>query len=259
MTIHFYKYQGTGNDFIMVDNRKKVIDLNNISQESIENICDRHMGIGADGFILLNEKEGYDFEMGYYNSDGNLSTMCGNGGRCLVAFAKHLDIITDSAHFLAIDGEHHATIHNNIVSLEMKDVENIKSFETFYQLDTGSPHYVSFVDDVEDINVAQDGELIRNSPMFKEEGINVNFVQENNDSSLYVRTYERGVEDETLSCGTGVTACALVQMQRKNIDSVHIETLGGDLTVSATMEGKTFTNVLLQGTATFVFEGHIDL
>jgi diaminopimelate epimerase len=257
MNIQFKKYQGTGNDFILIDNRDGNISANNLPKEQIQMLCDRRFGIGADGFILLNNKVGYDFEMQYYNSDGNESTMCGNGGRCIVQYAHDLHIITNKAHFTAIDGDHNADLFDDKIVLQMKNVTNIKSYETFHQLDTGSPHYVTFVDDIDDINVIQEGALIRNSPMFEAEGINVNFVEVKKDHSLFVRTYERGVEDETLSCGTGVTACALVHMIKENINTVHIETLGGPLSVRATATQQGFEEIMLEGPAAFVFKGEI--
>ena len=258
MDIVFYKYQGTGNDFIMINN---ITDdrLNSLSQNIVRGICARHTGIGADGLIILNNKIGYDFDMEYYNSDGNPSTMCGNGGRCAVAFAKQIGAINDSANFLAIDGAHQASISDDLVTLGMRNVSTIQTHETFFQLDTGSPHYVTFVEDINTIKVAQEGALIRNSPMFKDEGINVNFVQELNDNELFVRTYERGVEDETLSCGTGVTACALVQMQQKDLQIINIKTLGGELTVSGQKTENGYMNIDLKGPATFVFEGILSL
>ena len=225
----FYKYQGTGNDFVLIDNRKQEYSLTN---EQIKQICDRHFGVGADGLMLLENQTGYDFKMVYYNSDGNESTMCGNGGRCISAFAKKLGLISFEAKFIAIDGEHEAYFEDEIVSLKMNEVTSIITNETYFQLNTGSPHYVHFTEYVDELDVKKEGKLIRYSPLFKEEGINVNFVEKINETSIFVRTYERGVEDETLSCGTGVTASAISLIHNKiGAHEVSIETLGGKLSV----------------------------
>lgn len=260
MTLQFHKYQGTGNDFIIIND----IPLGNkghskIKAHDVRGICSRNFGVGADGLIFLVGKEDFDFEMVYYNSDGNISTMCGNGGRCAAAFAKVAGLSTDNVSFMAVDGPHTARFINEEVALQMQNVNAIQTNETFFQLDTGSPHYVTFVDDIEAINVAQEGALIRNSPMFETEGINVNFVEERSPNQLYVRTYERGVEDETLSCGTGVTAAALVQMSRTSNTEINIETRGGNLSVKAQPMGNSFNSVELIGPATFVFAGEFSI
>jgi diaminopimelate epimerase len=257
MEIHFYKYHGTGNDFIILDNRNLVFDL---TQQQIAFLCHRHFGIGADGLMLLNSHTDFDFEMVYYNSDGKQSSMCGNGGRCIVAFAKKLNLIENNAHFIAIDGEHFATLNNDIISLKMNDVNSIKINETYFELHTGSPHYVAFSDYTREMDIKKEGALIRYSPLYKDMGINVNFVEIKDDKTIFARTYERGVEDETLSCGTGVTACALINMLDKNgSQEINIETLGGNLIVQATNNNNTFTDVYLIGEATFVFEGNITI
>ncbi len=258
MKIQFSKYQGTGNDFVILQNITQE-GHNKISPHDVRRICARHTGVGADGLIILQNKEGVDFHMDYFNSDGMPSTMCGNGGRCAVAFANRIGVIQDTANFTAIDGAHSATFNNDIVSLVMQNVTQIDSHETFFQLNTGSPHYVTIVDNVNDINVNQEGALIRNSPLFEAEGINVNFAEEITTNELFVRTYERGVEAETLSCGTGVTAASLVQMMLKNINQVSVKTLGGDLSVEADRNGNHFENVRLTGPATFVFDGEISI
>jgi len=258
MELNFYKYQGTGNDFILMDNRSRNISL---TREQIEYMCDRRFGIGADGLMLLEPESGYDFKMVYFNSDGNQSSMCGNGGRCITAFAKQLGIIKDKCKFLAIDGPHEALIlENGNVSLKMQDVKNIEINEGHYFLNTGSPHYVRLVNDIERFDVIGEGRKIRNNERFKEEGTNVNFIEKKEDV-VFVRTYERGVEDETYSCGTGVTAAALVAgleglLNTKN--NCLIKTLGGQLEVTfdKVLE-KNFYNIWLQGSAEMVFKGNI--
>lgn len=254
--MHFYKYQGTGNDFILLDNRDGRYE--GLSAERVKAMCNRHFGIGADGLMLLNMAQGYDFGMTYFNSDGRQSSMCGNGGRCIAAFARHLGVIREGARFLAIDGPHEAVFSaNGVVRLHMQDVNGIRVHETYFELDTGSPHYVTFTEALAGMDVKQEGALIRYSPVFKEHGINVNFVEPDAEGYLFVRTYERGVENETLSCGTGVTAAALVHlMDRSGPGEVPIRTLGGTLCVEANHHGKQqFTDVWLCGPAEYVFEG----
>jgi len=258
--IPFCKYQGTGNDFVVIDNRATTY-LTRQDTELVNRLCDRKFGVGADGLILLQDKEGYDFEMVYFNADGSESTMCGNGGRCIVAFAKRLGIITDKATFLAIDGPHDARIsEDDWVELKMKDVNDIEVGEDYAVLDTGSPHYVVFVEDVSDIDVVANGQAIRYSERFKKEGINVNFV-ERNDEGIIVATYERGVEDETLSCGTGVTAAAiathLAHSPTPNAN-IPIESKGGNLEVKFQSNNGQFSDVWLCGPGTFVFEGILE-
>ncbi len=257
-TISFYKYQGTGNDFVIMDNRNGEI---NLTKEQVANLCDRKFGIGADGLMLLNKLDGYDFAMKYYNADGNESSMCGNGGRCLTRFAKDCKIEKATYSFLAIDGEHQAVFdQNEWVELKMKDVTGITAYLYDYVLNTGSPHYIKKVEDIKAVDVFLEGGSIRNSPDFISEGINVNFVSISN-KGLYVRTYERGVEDETLSCGTGVTAAALVFGKTKvGFNEIAIETLGGSLKVkfNALVDGS-FDNIWLCGPANFVFKGEIAL
>lgn len=255
-TINFYKYQGTGNDFVMVDNRNLTFPKNT---EVIKHLCDRRFGIGGDGLILLENDENTDFKMVYYNSDGNESTMCGNGGRCLVAFAHFLGIFTDNCSFMAIDGLHEAQMNNGEVKLKMIDVSEINKIENDFQLNTGSPHYVKFVSDIENFAVYEKGNQIRNSELFKKEGINVNFVEKLDAQKLFVRTYERGVEDETYSCGTGVTACALVTMAQENSQEIQVKVLGGILKVYAEKDGNGFKNIWLEGPAQQVYQGEIIL
>lgn len=260
MHLSFYKYQGTGNDFILVDNRLNEITLTN---EQVKFLCDRRFGIGADGLMLLELEPGTDFKMVYYNSDGNTSSMCGNGGRCITAFAKHLGIIDNKAKFLAIDGMHEATIdENEIVSLKMQDVKSVESGDDFFYLNTGSPHYVKLVNDIEAYDVKNIGASIRNNERFKEVGTNVNFI-ERTDDRLFVRTYERGVEDETYSCGTGVTAAAIVAAIKgisNGKNNCLIKTLGGDLEVKfERVLEQNFYNIWLIGPAVKVFTGTITL
>ena len=254
--MHFYKYQGTGNDFIMIDNRALSFPKENT--ELVRKMCDRRFGIGGDGLILLENHPNLDFQMVYYNSDGNESTMCGNGGRCLVAFAHFLGVFQEKCTFNAIDGLHEAEIKNHIVKLKMIDVQEIKQIGEDYELNTGSPHFVKYVENVKQFDVYQNGYDIRNSPAYHKEGINVNFVSKISENEIFVRTYERGVEDETYSCGTGVTASCLTLMKNNNLNEVAVKTLGGNLKVYAEKEEKSFKNIWLEGPAIQVFEGHFN-
>ncbi len=258
MNIPFYKYQGTGNDFVVVDNRKKAYGLTN---EQVNTLCNRRFGIGADGLMLLNEEPGYDFKMVYYNSDGKEGSMCGNGGRCMVQFAYDIGIKKAEYYFVAFDGPHKASFDaQGWVKLKMKDVTNTHKHDDDFVLDTGSPHYVKLVNDVMSFPVFDQGRSIRNSKAFKTTGINVNFVEQGNDRIL-VRTYERGVEDETLSCGTGVTASALITgAKTSGINHVNVTTPGGNLAVQFEMiNEQQFEDIWLCGPATFVFRGNIDI
>ena len=258
--IKFYKYHGTGNDFILIDNIKGKIS--GITKEQIAYLCNRHLGIGADGLMFLNKSEKYDFEMDYYNSDGSGATMCGNGGRCIVAFAKKLGIITDKALFTASDGLHKAFIDDkNIVKLKMADVANVDTILKDYFCNTGSPHYVKFINDVNNFDVYNNGKKIRYSDKYKATGTNVNFVEQLKNNEIFVRTYERGVEEETLSCGTGVVASALTFFKTNNLKSgiCKVKTLGGNLTVTADRVGEGYSQIWLEGKATFVFYGEIIL
>ena len=261
MQINFYKYQGTGNDFVMIDNRTNSFPKNNT--KLIEFLCDRRFGIGADGLMLLNEIEGFDFEMKYFNADGKEGSMCGNGGRCMIKFAYHLNIRRDVYRFLAVDGVHEAEIDDDgTVSLKMKDVKTIRKFHNDFIVDTGSPHYIKLSNHVLDMDVYKKGYEIRNSAEFKEDGINVNFVEVLEEpGKIIVRTFERGVEDETMSCGTGVTASALVCFHNENgFNEVQVETPGGFLTVEyeKTDENR-YENIWLCGPAEKVFEGVVEI
>jgi len=257
MTLTFYKYQGTGNDFVMIDNRQNVFDKNNTKLVAF--LCDRKFGVGADGLILLENHPKVDFKMVYYNADGNESTMCGNGGRCIVAFAEFLQLITNQTTFEAIDGMHFAKIEDNLVYLQMKDVETIETFDTHQFLDTGSPHHVQFVNNLAQFAVKAEGEKIRYGQPYNDEGTNVNFVEKNNDDTYTVRTYERGVEDETLSCGTGVTAVAIAmhEIGESTTSKINLNVQGGQLKVSFEKVGDTYKKVMLIGPATYVFKGEI--
>ncbi len=261
MQLKFYKYQGTGNDFIILDNRKKEYPA--LTAEQIRRLCDRRFGIGADGLMILSQKEGYDFEMSYYNSDGKAGSMCGNGGRCMIKFAYHLGIHRDVYKFLAADGEHEAEIDTDgIISLKMKDVKQIRKFHNDFVLDTGSPHYVKIVSDVMNIDVNKTGRDIRHSENFDKDGINVNFVELSGDpSKIIVRTYERGVENETYSCGTGVTASALVCFHNEaGFNDVEVKTLGGSLTVEFDrFNDGHYENIWLCGPAEKVYEGEVEI
>ena len=256
MKLPFYKYQGTGNDFVMIDNRKAVFPRE--SQELVASLCDRRFGIGADGLILLEQDENFDFKMVYFNSNGKEGSMCGNGGRCLIAFAKELQLIDTEATFSAIDGVHLATIENDIVSLKMQDVQEITKRKNHSFLNTGSPHHVQFVTDLENFNVTKEGAKLRFG-LYGENGSNINFVKQLSPDSFSVRTYERGVEDETLSCGTGVTAVALVVHHLGICTKTYIKitTLGGELAVKFDSASKGYKNIYLIGPAKFVFKGTI--
>ena len=256
MKLPFYKYQGTGNDFVIIDNRE--LGLSGEDTALIRRLCDRRFGIGGDGLIFLQERDGFDFEMVYFNSDGRESTMCGNGGRCIVKFAHDLGMGTEEFSFLAIDGPHRGSInHDGSVSLEMKDVMTTFRRGADYVLDTGSPHIVHFVDNIHEYPVYEKGRSIRYSETYNEKGINVNFVEELSKSNIYVRTYERGVEDETLSCGTGVVASAISYYYHKDLGetSINIQTIGGQLNVKFNIRDKHFTDIWLTGPSLQVFTG----
>ena len=260
MNIKFSKYQGAGNDFVLIDHRST--ELKNIDNKLVAQLCDRRFGIGADGLMFLINHPDFDFEMIYYNADGNVGSMCGNGGRCIVAFAKQLGIIERETNFLAVDGPHYARISENgeWVDLQMIDVNIITKDGEAYVLNTGSPHYVTLQDNLKDFDVFSEGKGIRYNQTYSEKGINVNFVEDHGDH-LFVRTYERGVEDETYACGTGVTAVAMAMAKHKN-HTGHIKTnikvLGGDIKIEFDYDGANFTNVFLCGPAKLVFEGEVN-
>lgn len=259
--LQFFKYQGTGNDFVVIDNRNQVFDP--ADELLVHNLCDRRFGIGADGLMLLEHAEGYDFRMIYFNADGKEGTMCGNGGRCLAAFAHRLGLVVDGyCRFLAVDGPHEArVVRPDWVELKMIDVPLVRTMKNFYVLNTGSPHVVSFREGLEALDVAAEGMPIRWSDDFQPEGTNVNFV-EKTESGLSVATYERGVEAETLSCGTGVTAAALCMAVERDLRGAHkvpVWTRGGDLAVKFFRgDDGGMTDIWLCGPATLVFEGMIN-
>ncbi len=257
MEITFYKYQGTGNDFIMIDNRHQIFPKNNA--DLIESLCERRFGIGADGLILLENDEMSGYRMVYFNSDGKEGSMCGNGGRCFVAFAEFLKIIQGKTSFDAADGLHEATINKGIVSLKMQNVHQIKLKPNAVFMDTGSPHHIQTVENLETLDVFKEGSKLRYG-LYGEKGSNINFVSPRADGSFDVRTYERGVEDETLSCGTGVTAVALAMHHLgKTIENkVQIHTKGGDLQVEFDEQNGSYSNIFLIGSAKQVFKGEIE-
>lgn len=260
--MHFYKYQATGNDFIIFNNRKNFFPKNNST--IIQKMCDRRFGIGADGLILLEDENEMDFRMVYYNSDGHEGSMCGNGGRSIVAFAAKLFPEKTSFKFHAWDGVHLAEISDCSqikckVKLQMKNSENPQKDDNDFFLDTGSPHLIRFVNQIEDFPVFETGKILRNKPKYGKKGINVNFVEVKNDC-IHVRTFERGVEDETLSCGTGVTAAAIVSFYSGIVkkQKIKVHTRGGELQVSFEAKDEGFSDIYLEGDAEFVFEGEIN-
>lgn len=254
MNIPFYKYQGTGNDFIIIDNREGFFPK--ASTSFIQKLCHRRFGIGADGLLLLESHSEYDFVMVYYNSDGNLSSMCGNGGRCIVHFASYLGICTHKADFIAPDGLHTATISGDNIALQMSDVEKIAQHEKYTFLDTGSPHHVELVTEIDKYPVAEQGKELRYSK-YGETGANINFVEKLESNVFVVRTYERGVEAETYSCGTGVTAVAIAMYERGEAkdEQITLKTKGGTLQVYFKKQDGIYTNVILQGPAKQVYKG----
>lgn len=258
MQISFNKYEGTGNDFVIIDNRMQTFPKENT--ELVKHLCDRRFGIGGDGLLLLENDSQSNFRMVYYNSDGNLSSMCGNGGRCMVAFAKSLGIIQNKASFIATDGMHQATIlDDGIVSLQMSEVTEISMAANYVFLNTGSPHHVVIKEDLKNVDVKSEGSKIRYSDLYGKAGSNVNFVHQVSDAAFAIRTYERGVEDETLSCGTGATAVAIAMhaLGKTNSKSVEILVEGGKLKVTFEKEESHYKEVFLIGPATFVFKGEV--
>lgn len=256
VTIQFHKYQGTGNDFVMIDNRSGGFDK--VDLKTIAALCDRRFGIGADGVILIENVDDADFEMVYFNPDGSQS-LCGNGSRCAVMFANHLGLIQNETTFKAIDGIHKAQISKDQVHLLMHDVADYETIGSDFLIDTGSPHYIKYVESTDAIDPVVEGRKIRYADRFAAEGVNVNFIERINDDELKIRTYERGVEGETYSCGTGCTAAALSLGLKSEIDQVSLKAIGGDLKVSFTKEDNTFRNIYLIGPAAAVFSGQITI
>lgn len=256
--IHFYKYQGTGNDFIILDQLDEEFNLSNTT---IQKLCDRRFGIGADGLMLLRNEVEANFKMIYYNADGNESSMCGNGGRCISHLYFHLSG-KDRASFSAIDGLHESILKSDgRVALKMSDVEMIQKDGPDYVINTGSPHFIKCMESIKDLDVVANGQKIRYNEHYKEEGINVNFLKMY-EENIAVRTYERGVEGETLSCGTGVTACAIaadIISEGRYNSHTKIHTQGGQLEVTFNKKGNVYTNVWLIGPAVQVFSGHIQI
>lgn len=255
--IEFFKYHGTGNDFIIIDNRAKMFITDT---EKIKKMCHRRFGIGADGLMLLENSDKYDFIMRYFNSDGNEGSMCGNGGRSITKFASDLGIINNNAIFLASDGVHKAEINDGIISLLMNNVNEIKTSPNSYFINTGSPHHIEFIENVEEFDVFNRGQEIRNNKQIYPLGTNVNFV-EVFENYIYVRTFERGVEDETFSCGTGVVASAIAYSSKfnKNQTPINIKTKGGNLSVRFTKKDNTYCDIWLTGPALKVYKGIINI
>lgn len=259
MLIPFIKYHGTGNDFIMIDGIKNPEIKELLTQEIIEKMCHRRFGIAADGLIILDKSDDSDFYMTYYNSDGRLSSMCGNGSRCIIHFAHYLGYIEQGCTFYAVDGIHYGKVMPDRISVQLSDVNKVVIQDSDYVLDTGSPHYVRFTEQVSEMNVVEEAKKIRYSDTHKSEGINVNFVEEIDDH-IHVRTYERGVEDETYSCGTGVVASSIAYaMKKQSFDVVNVKTIGGELSVRFDHQSGRFSNVWLTGPAVQVFKGTYEI
>jgi len=260
MQVQFYKYHGAGNDFILIDNREFIINPN---PRLIKQLCNRRFGIGSDGLMLIENSQKADFSMRYFNSDGHEASMCGNGGRCIVSFAWKKGLIPNETEFIASDGFHAAKIlDNGIVALKMNDVDNVKKIGKHYFIDTGSPHYVMFVGDIDKSKVQEEGKKIRYDESVSKYGTNVDFVQIINEDEISIRTYERGVEDETLACGTGAVASAIATHLLHETDkfSFPVHVLGGKLQVDFKMKDETyFYDIWLTGPAEFVFKGSIEI
>ena len=251
----FYKYQGTGNDFILIDDRANVFPLKDVSL--VARLCDRRFGIGADGLILIQNAATSDFKMVYFNADGNESSLCGNGARCTIAFANFLNCIEDKTTFEAVDGLHSAHIDGDIISLQMHDVSKIQAFENHTFLDTGSPHHVEMVEELKTFDVYGNGKRIREGSPYYMTGTNVNFVEQLAKDQFAIRTYERGVEDETLSCGTGATAVALAMYENKKTTAtkIKINVQGGVLEIQFEVTDKGYSQIFLSGSAEQVYSG----
>ena len=262
MLVHFSKYHGTGNDFVMLDGRE--LDTSLFDTKVIRQLCDRRFGIVGDGLIILEESKHYDFTMRYFNANGREGTMCGNGGRCITAFARGLGICGTHTTFEGIDGVHEASVlSNGEIRLRLVDVSGIDQLADGYLLNTGSPHFVHFVNNIEQIAVETEGAVIRHQERFGAGGVNVNFVGQGRTShEITVRTFERGVEGETWSCGTGVAAAAITACIKDGADiySYKITTRGGELNVNfKSQKDQHFTEIYLTGPASHVYDGTIDI
>ncbi|MDR2009456.1 MAG: diaminopimelate epimerase [Bacteroidales bacterium] len=257
MILHFEKYHGAGNDFIIINGYNNVVRL---SEDQVKYMCSRRFGIGADGLIIIEKVDGYDFRMRYYNSDGKEASMCGNGGRCAVMFAYNNNITGTNLNFIASDGPHYAKVINDEVVISMNNVEGIKIYDDGFFLNTGSPHFVVFVDNIDNINVTLSGKALADDKRFVPDRTNVNFVEFKNDI-VKIATFERGVEDETLACGTGVVAAAVIInfTGKKTTDSIELFAKGGKLKVDFQKENNKYENIKLYGPAKFVFNGDIEL
>jgi diaminopimelate epimerase len=258
MKINFSKYHGTGNDFILIDGFNESFNGQGLTEEAIRSMCDRRFGIGADGLIILKPSEDGDFYMDYYNADGRPGSMCGNGSRCAVAFANTLGLIGDKTKFEASDGEHLAQIQGDVVHVLMNTGLPHQLQNGDWVIDTGSPHYISYTNDISQIDIVHNGRMIRQGPAFKDKGINVNFVEKISLGTIKVGTYERGVEAETYSCGTGVTACALIELftESRDLNEINVITKGGQLRVKKADHSDT-GHIWLIGPATFVYSGTV--
>lgn len=265
MKIDFSKYHGAGNDFIMIDGVQDKRILPHLTQKIVRRMCDRRFGIGADGLIVMQEHDELDFEMIYFNADGAISSMCGNGGRCLIDFAASRGRIQDEARFMAYDGPHQGN-HGAVVSLSMSDVDVIERIsDSIFYLDTGSPHYVSFVDDdthLDHMDIVTEARRIRYNERFRDKGTNVNFVSQSAEG-ISLRTYERGVEDETLACGTGVVAAAIsafiLNSKEEGDHSIRVKAKGGELSVTCKLADEGFTEIWLYGPAEKVYDGVVEI
>jgi diaminopimelate epimerase len=259
MLLKFSKYQGTGNDFILLDNLSG--SFNDLTITQIKELCDRKLGIGADGLIKINHSYSKAFEMDYYNSDGSKS-FCGNGARCAVAFAETLGIEVSELTFDAIDGSHWASKTANDIKIQMVNVENVHAFENEFELYTGSPHYVKISDDISSETILNFGKSIRFSPKYNSEGINVNLLKGISPTKIEIASYERGVENETLSCGTGATACALVwdKIHNSGTNFIEVKAKGGNLKIEFKRDASNgYYDIFLVGPAEFVYSGEINL
>jgi len=252
--IQFHKYQGTGNDFILIDDRSENFPT---SKELVQKLCDRKFGVGADGLILIQNHPELDYRMVYFNSDGSQS-LCGNGSRCGFAFARLLGMVDSEAIFETTDGIHKIKLEGGLIHFQLFDVsEKNKLSDHEWYLDTGSPHHIVFSESIDRLDVKAQGSAVRYSDRYSSQnGTNVNFAQLL-PNKVKIRTYERGVEDETLSCGTGATAVGLLAGSMEYSSPVTVETAGGELKVFFKKENEHFTDIWLAGPAEKVFAGSI--